>query len=506
MIVATNAVGLRLAVAACVLTCLVACGGDDDPAGGEDEADMRGASVSSPTLEGPITGGAGQPFIASTALDLGLAGYTQAEYFIAGDADAYVNEGPLTANGAWTVSPGETAAYKTRILVYRPIDPARFNGTVVVEWLNVSGGLDAAPDWTSSHVELFRRGAAWVGVSAQRVGVEGGPSLVGLPPRPLKTMDPERYGSLSHPGDSFSYAIFSQAGQAIRRPRGPSPLGDLRVERLIAAGESQSAFRLVTYIDAIQPRDDMYDGFLVHSRSGASSAPLSEAPQPAISVPARTLIRGDLDVPVLMFQTETDLILLVSAAVRQPDTERFRLWEVAGTAHADTYGLTVGSTDLGDSPDVARLVITTMPVPGISCPKPVNSGPQHWVLKAAVAALDDWITHGTPPPTAPLVDVNMAPLAIRRDAHGNALGGVRTPQVDVPIATLSGEGQVASILCLLFGTTVPFDEATLAALYPDAESYVAAFNEATDRALAAGFILEADAALMKAHAATVIGG
>ena len=44
----------------------------------------------------------------------------------------------------------------------------KFNGTVVVEWLNVSGGVDAAPDWTFAHTELIREGYAWVGVSAQK--------------------------------------------------------------------------------------------------------------------------------------------------------------------------------------------------------------------------------------------------------------------------------------------------------------------------------------------------
>ena len=64
------------------------------------------------------------------------------------------------------------AQYTTRAVVMRPIDPHRFNGTVVVEWLNVSGGADAGPDWILAHNELIREGFAWVGVSAQKVGVD----------------------------------------------------------------------------------------------------------------------------------------------------------------------------------------------------------------------------------------------------------------------------------------------------------------------------------------------
>src|SRR4029077_9259488 len=144
---------------------------------------------------------------------------------------------------------------------------------------------------------------------------------------PLKTVDPERYGSLVHPGDAFSYDIFSQAAQAIRQPQGISPLGDLAIWRGIAACESQSAFRMVPYINAVHPVADIYDGFLVHSR-GSIGAPLSEAPEPAIGVPGSAPIRSDLNVPVLMFETETDLGFLSFIPARQPDSDRFRLWEV----------------------------------------------------------------------------------------------------------------------------------------------------------------------------------
>src|SRR5262249_18303471 len=116
-----------------------------------------------------------------------------------------------------------------RILVYRPTDAKKFGGTVIVEWLNVSGGVDANPDWTQTHVEIIREGAAGVGVSAQYVGVEGGGGLVGLGiSLPLKAVKPARYGSLDHPGDGFSYDMFSQAAQAVRTPSGPNPLGDLK--------------------------------------------------------------------------------------------------------------------------------------------------------------------------------------------------------------------------------------------------------------------------------------
>jgi hypothetical protein len=407
----------------------------------------------------------------------------------------------------WTATPGETAAYKTRILVYRPTRRAKFNGTVVVEWLNVSGGLDSGPDWISAHTGLTRAGGAWVGVSAQYVGVEGGGGIVGVVDLPLKTVDPARYGSLVHPGDSFSYDIFSQAGRAVREPTGTSaPLGGLVARRVIAAGESQSAFRLVTYINAIHPLAEVYDGFLVHSRRG-NAAPLSQPPQPMIAMPSPVLIRTDLRVPVLTFQTETDVTLLGSHAARQPDTDMLRLWEVAGTAHADTYTALIGFTDRGDSPEAAKIVISTEIAFGfITCPSPVNSGPQHFVLNAAFAALDRWVRTGKPPARAPRLETSPGPpVSILKDKHGNALGGIRTPHVDVPIATFTGE-QEGSLLCRLFGSTTLFAPPTLASLYPTQRAYVSTFRRATQRAVRAGAVLRADARLLnRAAALTPIG-
>jgi len=470
-------------------------------------ATSTSAQVPSPSIEGPITN-PGTPFVAATTFDLAQVGYEEAEYFISGTARAYVNSAPLGTDGRWSVTTGETAAYKTRILVYQPTNPKKFSGTVVVEWLNVSGGIDAAPDWVQGHVELLREGVAWVGVSAQIVGVEGGPVLLGLMSQPLKVVNPARYGSLHHPGDSFSYDIFSQAGQAIRTPSGPNPLGTLKAKRVIAIGESQSASRMVNYVNAIHPVAHIYDGFLIHSR-GSFGAALSEAPQPAIIPPGSTAIRADVDVPVFTVETETDLTLLGYFRARQDDARHFRLWEVAGTAHYDTYGLGVGTTDVGTSPDVAAVVIMTDAAGGmIHCNTPVNSGPLHYVLNAALSKLSRWVRTGKAPKSAPRLDVSAGPpITIQRDQHGNARGGIRTPWVDVPIATFTGQQSGGSILCLIFGTTTPFDAPTLAALYPTHKAFTSAYDKALKRAVKRGWIRPPDARLIKKWAAgSNIGG
>jgi hypothetical protein len=462
-------------------------------------AGVAHADADSPTVPGPVTGGTGVPIVFSgqpadalvgrESFDLASVGYAQSEFFVEGTASAYspAPGSTLTGDGRWTVQPSSQAPYRTRVVVNRPVDERAFNGTVVVEWLNVSGGADASPDWMHTHVELIRRGYAWVGVSAQAVGVNG---LKAGPPQG----DAVRYASLAHPGDSYSYDMFSQAGQAIR-DNAATILGGLQPERLIAAGESQSAGRLVTYIDAVHPVVNVYDGFLVHSR-GAGGAALSQAPLPVVPTPVPTLIRDDLGVPVLVFNTETDA---GSLQARQPDSDVYRLWEVAGTAHFDQYGLLTGATDTGGRSSVAAWFDTmrhptNQPNPNFTCASPINTGPQTFVLRAALAHLDRWIAHGAPPPTAPRLETtSIAPVQYVLDANGNVRGGIRTPAVDAPIAKLSGLGQTGTQFCSLFGTTTPFTPEQLEALYGNHGRFVAAWSKATLRSLFAGFLRPEDA-------------
>ncbi len=453
-----------------------------------------------PRVEGPVTGGAGKPFLATTTFDLGALGYEQAEYFVSGTAISYLPSGSLGSDGRWTVAPNASAPFATRVVVYRPVKPRRFNGTVVVEWLNVSSLVDAAGDWVTAHVELMREGYAYVGVSAQVLSIEGGTSVLGVPFLNLKSVDPARYGSLFHPGDSFSYDIFTQVGRALRADAPPGLLGGLRAKRMIATGYSQSAHRLVTYVNAIHPVTGVFDGFLLHARP-AGATPLSQPPQPPqpmVRLPAVAFVRDDLDVPVLIFQTETDLIGLGAHVARQPDTRRVHTWEIAGASHADTYTQGAGPTDLGDSPESLALRITRSPRPGLTCDMPVNSGPHHLVFDAAVASLGRWVRTGHPPRSMPPMELDPGPpVAIVRDARGNAAGGIRTPAVDVPLASLSGVGNGPGVSCSLFGATAPFDLPTLHALYPTHAAYVAAFRKALRRARRAGVIRRADARLMK---------
>ena len=193
-------------------------------------------------------------------------------------------------------------------------------------------------------------------------------------------------------------------------------LGGLRPERLIAVGESQSAGRLVTYINAVHPLVDVYDGFLVHSRGGGG-APLSQAPLPARRRPGADLASATTSTSRCWSSRPRPTSGGLRA--RQPDSDLYRLWEVAGTAHFDQYGLSHRPTDIGKRESVAEWFDldahpTNQPNPASPATRRSTPAPT-FVLRAAIAHLDRWVADGTPPPVAPRLDTSVGrPYALDR--------------------------------------------------------------------------------------------
>ena len=477
-----------MVVGAALAGTIAACSDDGaDPTARPD--DLPSAVSSSPP---PVVRPAGPAADLSTVLEGGNgvfvgearkltlpSDWVEEERVAAGTATSY-QPVELPADGRYTLSEGPTADYRTRILVRRPKEQRSFNGTVVVEWLNVSGGVDGNPGFSLMGDELIRGGYAWVGVSAQFIGVEGGPVAVSVPAsegiagKGLRNFDPPRYATLHHPGDAFSYDTYTQVARALRQGDG---LGDLRPDRVLAIGQSQSAAMLVTYANGVQPQAQQFDGFLIHSR-GAPAAPLG-ATNAGVDVIAAffgapTTVRDDLEVPVLVLQTETDVLQLGSVTARQGDTDHLRLWEIAGAAHADR-------TLMGATADT------------IDCGGPVNDGPQRFIARAALRALDRWARTGEAPPHADRLSVEGDPPEARRDNDGIILGGIRTPVVDAPVVALSGQPRPASsAICFLSGATDPISPERLTARYGSRTAYVDAFTRATDAAITAGFVLPQD--------------
>ena len=433
------------------------------------------AAVPSPTVTGPVPsqapGSASRdyPWMA-TMHNLAAVGYVEEEFFLDGTANRYNTAVPLGTNGS-VVSSGHP--YRTRIIVRRPISPWKFNGTVLAEWQNVTAGYDLDAMWGASFEHIVRSGYAWVGISAQRVGVQGTPNG-------LRNWSATRYGSLDVTAggtvvdDSLSYDIYAQALQALRQPTGVRPLGKLDAKRVFAIGASQSAGRLQVFINALHPLiGDPVDAYLLYIGGG--------------------LVRSDLTVPIFKLISETDVPVQVAA--RQPDTPLFRFWEVAGASHSGRR------TVLNSRPLLARDGVA--PTLGDCARPPYPRVPIQYVTNAVFDHMVRWVREGVQPPSAP--PVTTVGTAIQRDAYGNALGGIRLAEFAVPTALNSGANTGAAF-CILYGSYIPFEQSVLDQLYPTHGSYVVpVFNQAHDT-VREGYVLWQDALRTKHLAAHSIVG
>ena len=354
--------------------------------------------------------------------------------------------------------PSGTADFTTRVVALTPKDRWKFNGTVLVEWLNVSGGIDAPAVWMMAHREVLRAGYAYVMVSAQKVGVDGGASLMGID-MSLKAQDATRYASLSHPGDAYAYDMFSQVGGLLKSG---ALLAELHPQHVVALGESQSAMFLTTYVNAVDPLAKVYDGFLVHSRFGPC-APLDghslieELNSPTAAPQAAVKFRRDLRVPVITVITETDLFGEDRPgyySARQPDNEWLRVWEIPGTAHADNYTIQVAAIDSGAAPfdDLVAAYAPTKMLMGQELGHYINFAPQHhYVVQAAIAALTKWVATGEAAPSAGTLEVRETegpqPIPDRQrrgpGRRADAVGGCAV-RADIRRHPPEGRGQKAS--------------------------------------------------------------
>lgn len=424
------------------------------------------ATVPNPKVIGPIraTANPGDPShdypFFSRMVDLANYSYIEEEFFFEGTANRYNT--PALATGS-VIDSGHP--YRTRMVVRRPTSPGNFNGTVLMEWQNVTAGCDLDALWAASHEHFIRRGYAWIGVSAQQAGIHQ--AVTGL-----KAWSPSRYGTLDVTqggtilDDALSYDVFAQAAQAVRKPMGIDPMGGLPVKRVFSIGVSQSANRLVMYHNSIHPLGGVFDALSLVGGGG--------------------LLRTDLEVKVFKLLSETDVATLGQVANRQPDSGHLRRWEVAGAAHLDFY------VTQEIAPLQARDNITLQPT---NCDLPPSSRiPYGFAGNAAYDHLVRWVEHNIEPPTAPEIALLAAgpPVVVARDSFGNALGGIRLSQHAVPTATNNGVNSGPGF-CRLYGSFQPFNDATLNALYPNYKTYVVLVMQATDENLWRGYIVPEDA-------------
>ena len=445
---------------------------------------------------GPLDGGKGRPFGSPPASLVTEHGYLMEEFLLDGTAQAYSPAAGSTigVDGRWTVEPAATATYRTRMYVVRPEDPARFNGVVLVNWQNVTAGFDlGAPG-----IHDLAQGYSWVGVTVQQMAVEGRPSLAPSMPAiaGLAAWDPDRYGSLHHPGDEFSYDMFTQAARTMAADRpldGVDPLGGLQPQLFLATGESQSAMRLGTYINMVDDDERLFDAYFLNLHWGVCTHPPNQSLSDSFAPIGNGLSAGSAAihdrgrVPILVLNTESETLRCF--AVRQPDTATYRFWEMAGTAHMG------GDVVPRMRATITRDGITTSPqLDGI------NNIDWAYVRNAALEQLVAWAEGGTPAPSFPPIEVENGTIVT--DEIGNATGGIRLPDLAVPTAVHSSTN-ATSAAAALAGQSTPLTDEQLSALYPDADAYLTAWNGAVDTIRAQGLVLTSDLDDVRARGRTI---
>jgi hypothetical protein len=409
--------------------------------------------------------------------DIRSIGYIEEEYFLEGTAVRYAPVNELKNDGKWDIEPVNSAPYKTRILVRRPGDPEKFNGTVLVEWTNVSAGYE---NNMGDPPGLYVNGFAYVSVSAQPTGIDGFPSR----PRGLKAWDKERYGSLNIPDEAVSYDVFTQAARAVGPNRraeshGVDPMGGLAVKKLIASGASQSGTRILAYTNGVQPLSNAFDAIIPVICAGSASDFASDMAHPdsgtgdtSHSRSIRTIVREDLAIPVLQFNTQTEALFY--SFQRQSETDKYRSWEIAGSSHMPKR-MSLISQQRTDRDGMSNSLNTW---------SVIRTSEVNWfyVFDAALLHVHKWINGGSPPPIFEPIKVEGRDYAY--DQYGNVQGGVRLPELEVPTARY-----VVGPSYPLGGYTLQFSPEELKALYPTHEDYVAKITAAANAAKDAGIIL-----------------
>lgn len=450
------------------------------------------------TISGPLVGGRhGRPFAAARR-DIGAAVYLEEEYLLEGDAVPY--DLPIgrarSDDGRWRVVEEQPRPFRTRVLVRRPFDPAHFNGCVMVVWIDVSPGHEVIGWETPESLN----GCAWAFVSAQHVGVHGWRDVTG---GGLVGWDPERYGTLHVDHDDLGYDIFTQAADAVgpfrappQRPGDVDPLGGLEVRHVFAVGTGQGACRVATYRNAVQPVSQMFDGFLLDRWFG-TCAPFGDDallqtrldladPATLAALDDRTRrgehrLRTDLDVPTLLCNTESEAPAW--AHVARPDDEHLRVWEVAGAAHRSVHEVREQQAKLERDLDAPPLDLVAGAHLSDFDARPARD--------AAIRTLCDWARTGEAPVSQTRLSIDPHTGEVERDLLGNAIGGVRLPQIEAPLASYRGTNDLPGPLRLR-GSVEPFAEADRTARGPDAVRHVARVERAARAAFRAGVLLPRD--------------
>lgn len=418
-------------------------------------------------------------------------GYRSEEYLLCGRADTYA---PVAMADAPNMLERDTpqdmarrssyarpvlraqAPYCTRIIVYRPLDATRLSGRVVVETAHpLQGGL--AIVWSQISGYFAEHGDVYIGIAP--------------PPTfsSLKGSDPVRYARLAAADPTQLWGMIAQLGALVKTGALPG-LPARRVRTLLLTGYSYTGVAASTFAD--------------FHHAGARLADGSPVYDGYVSM-ANSMYVRPIDVPVIRLMTQSDFNSFGGLNNRRDDGDalgdRFRLWETTGASHMNA----APSIEPGARPWVPVRPIIEPPnlpkFPVSDCQRDFPEGfepntlPLSYLMVSAFESIDRWIHGGAPPPRAPRIETDASGLP-KLDADGNALGGVRLPEIAVPAATYG----TATGACFLFGYRKPFSAERLRELYGTREHYLARLSEAAQAQVAQGWLREREARAIEAAA------
>ncbi|MDR7079297.1 hypothetical protein J2Y03_004355 [Neobacillus niacini] len=415
-------------------------------------------------------------------------GYEEKEFFLSGKANVYsINE----KNEPYIKSSNND--YTTRMIVRFPEDPSKFSGRVYVDILNASSGVDLEDTFGRSYDWYMNEGHAYIGITSKTDTINA-----------LKRFDSERYADLNwqvngKDENGLFWDMLSQLGTKLRSESAGDLLGGLSPEHVYLSGQSQSGFYLNTYItlfDKLLNNSNngkpLFNGYMNLVGPGTTNVH-SNGPQPKVTY-------SDTSVPYIVIMSEFEHrfgnIPNFPEYERKADSStaknKFRFYEVAGTPHTDPT--------LAVIPNSAEIALGN----GVGRPPKVYD-PGHYesdlnlqiFVNAAQENMHIWATKGTPAPSAQDKWINYNEsnsngrtiYSPKTDEHGNALGGIRAPMIEYPIATY-----YASRNGLPFetnGSMVFFTADKIAKLYPDyTQDYKKPFIEQAKKLLKERYIIK----------------
>ena len=435
-------------------------------------------------------------------VDLARARYVEEEYYLSGIAPAIAADGKVVTQ----------APYVTRFLIRKPKDPARFNGTVVIEPFSWFG--ERAAGWILTRDYLLRRGYAFVGYTLNINQPASDPKFPPTPENPavqqdgitqyggivnfdfMRRFDYARYaplgsyydekrfdrGGAPDPFVPQSQGIGAQLALLLKSNLREGPAAGLKVERVYVDSWAVTAQVWLDYLDQGRHQQwRMPDGRPLIDAYMTGRFAYGEVAGDAVRVPRR-MPQG---VPFVTVYSQSEAVHDAQEAIALPadtDTPQLRYYEVMGTPH-------LRAADLGTN-EIEPLPNERGKPHDPRC-QSIYDEPAELPFSAILEAMDRWVRTGKPMPKAARVERHGK--GVLRDAGtGNIVGGVRPPWIKVPSAEYWTDYETG---CgVVYDSKVPYSAQRLRATYGSYVHYARRFSEAKRQSVAEGYLLPEDAA------------